>query len=151
MHDKSLKPNLHLYFYALKTQCNIDVARLSLRYKLKIYIFKLRIKLIIKFIRKKSRCCRTIVVVLRSILLMMMVSRGGAGRRAGSMKTHVREDHPGFLQEDHHSFVCSVRRPYIGTLLEFQHDKLLLARKGSRSAIPSRFIDRRDPIAFRKT
>lgn len=60
---------------------------------------------------------------------MMMVSRGGASWRAGGMKTHVREDHPGFFQEDHHSFVCSVRRPYIGTLLEVQHDGRLLARK----------------------
>jgi len=34
----------------------------------------------------------------------MMVSRGGAGRRAGGMKTHIREDHPGLFQEDHHSF-----------------------------------------------
>lgn len=57
---------------------------------------------------------------------MMMVSRGGAGRRAGGMKTHVREDHPGLFQEDHHSFVCFVRRPYIGTLLEVQHDDRFL-------------------------
>lgn len=59
---------------------------------------------------------------------MMMVSRGGAGRRAGGMKTHVREDHPGFFQEDHHSFVCSVR-PYIGTFLEVQHGDRILTRK----------------------
>lgn len=38
MSDKSLKLNLHFYFYpALKMQRNIDVARL--RYELKIFIF----------------------------------------------------------------------------------------------------------------
>lgn len=67
----------------------------------------------------------TIVIVLRPVLPMVMVARGGGGRRAGGMKTHVREDHPGLLQEDHHISVTSVRRPYIGV----HHDGRFFARE----------------------
>lgn len=86
-------------------------------------------------------------------MVMVMVARGGGGRRAGGMKTHVREDHAGVLQEDHLNSVSSVRRPHIGTPLELQHDNRFLARKqkGSRSAILRRSIDRRDFIPLRRT
>lgn len=82
--------------------------------------------------------CRTIVVILRSILPMVVVMCGGSSRCAGSMKMHVRKDHSGFLQEHHHNFVSSVRRPYIRTFLEVQNDGRFLARKRkrSRAAIP---------------
>ena len=36
----------------------------------------------------------------------MEVTRGGAGRRAGRMKPHVREDHPRVFQEDHRVLDC---------------------------------------------
>lgn len=94
----------------------------------------------------------TIVVVLRSVF-PMMITRGRCGWRAGGMKTHVREDHPGFLQEDHHNFVPPCAHcPYIGTPLEIWHDDRYLARKWkrSRSAIPRWSVDWRDLIPLRK-
>lgn len=87
-------------------------------------------------------------------MVMVMVARGGGGRRAGGMKTHVREDHPGVLQEDHLNSVSSVPRPHIGTPLELQHDNRFLAckQKGSRTTILRRSVDRRlDFIPPRRT
>jgi len=97
---------------------------------------------VIAFVKKKSHYRRTIVVVLRSVFPMMVViTRGGDGRRARGMKTHVRENHLGILQKNHYSCVSSDRRPYIGMWLEIQHAGVSRSREHEQDRARRSHVD----------